>query len=67
MCKNKIIKQYDAHFTKSALGMLLTGGGGRKELQRIVKVRSLWRTPKMYTMVTAMVFCGGNPMNKTQR
>jgi uncharacterized protein YktA (UPF0223 family) len=71
ICKNKIIKQYDSHFTKSATACAWQrqrpGGGRRKKLQRIVKVCSLWRTTKMYKMVTATVFRGRNPMNKTVR
>jgi hypothetical protein len=36
----------------------------RKELQWTVKVCSLRRTTKMYTIVMAMVLCVSNPMHK---
>lgn len=37
----------------------------RKELQNSTKASTIWRITRMYTTVTAVVFSGSNPMNKT--
>lgn len=40
---------------------------GKEEIQRIIKVCSLWRTLRTYTIDMVMVFCGTKPMHKTWR
>jgi hypothetical protein len=64
-CKSKITKQYDAYFTKSAIACSRQRQGKIKDFQRVIKVCTLQRTARMYTMV--MDFHGRTPTNKTVR